>query len=667
MKRLMFNAALMVMAGSAVAAHSGVRKNPSGKDLERLQFNNPDAVVPMHHSVFGGIFVGDWDKDGFPDICMYCWPSERDWCWCGVKMYYSSKAKNPSSPDRIYPKGEWVKELPSERGDVRGPGYWPAGQPFTGQGIHLPKGKVTDYGGVDVTSVRGDLNGDGFDDRLVFCHDRTAYGWHNNYNPAGVWLTPNLCFTYVMWGKRYTKESPSNWEDPVPLAGDDGQQVMPVGGVSSAILADFDGDGDLDLLTSEAPDLLRYRENTGTKTRPRFAAPRNLVDGRGERLASPLCWTYLTYADYDGDGEKDLVMLDEESSVSWSRRSGMKNGLPVFEQPKYLMQQADEVYFGDMASPFAVDIDGDGDEDIVTGNALGEIAIIENLSKKGVEFPKWAAPKRVTTPDGKPYRIMAGMNGSIQGPQESKYGYTIVTAADWDGDGKVDIIFNSIWGKIMWMKNVGTKKKPRFDFPKGIEVEWQGEQPELAWGWLKPKTLANPKEIITQWRTTPWPVDFNGDGLVDLVLCDTDGDLAFWERFRDRTGQLKLKPPRKAFRNSDGSPVRASRYVAKGEWLGGIGGASGRRKVAVLDWNGDGKLDLVMNYGDNLQVYLQEKAEGDQWFFKCQPGTLAKEPLWSHDPVPGVCDFNADGKPDLLFGPMDGYIYYLRNPCSNVL
>ena len=30
--------------------------------------------------------------------------------------------------------------------------------------------------------------------------------------------------------------------------------------------------------------------------------------------------------------------------------------------------------------------------------------------------------------------------------------------------------------------------------------------------------------------------------------------------------------------------------------------------------------------------------------------------------MPGACDFNADGKPDLLFGAMDGFIYYLRNP-----
>ncbi len=644
------------------AGHSGVRRNPSGKDLERLQFNNPEAVVPLHHAVFGGFFVGDWDKDGLPDICTYCWPSERDWCWCGIKMYASSKAKNAKSVDRVYPQGDFLKELPPRDG-VKSPGYWPAGKPFDGTGIHLPKGKESGYGGVDVGGARGDLNGDGFDDRIVFCNDRTAYGWHDNFNPKGVWLTPHHCFSYIMWGKKYTKDSPTTYHDPEPLTNDNGQQMMPCGSVSFATLKDFDEDGDLDLLTCEAPDLLLYRENVGTRVHPRFASPRDLVDSRGERISTRLCFGHLAFHDYDGDGQEDMLAMDEESTVCWFKRNGMKNGLPVYEQAKDLLQQADEVYFGDMSTPFAIDIDDDGDEDIVTGNAAGEIAIIENMSGKGVEFPKWAAPKKVTTPDGKVFRIMAGVNGSIQGPQEAKYGYTITTAADWDGDGKVDILFNSIWGKIMWMKNIGTKKEPRFDFPQGIEVAWNGNQPELPWGWFKPKTQKNPKEIITQWRTTPVPVDWNGDGLMDLILCDTDGDLVFWERARDKTnGKLILLPPKKSLCNLDGVPVRASRHVVKGEWLGGRAGASGRRKLAVLDWNCDGKLDLVMNFSHNMQVYLQEKAENGKWYFRCQPGTLAQEPLWSHDPAPGACDFNGDGKPDLLFGAMDGYIYYLRNP-----
>ena len=58
-------------------------------------------------------------------------------------------------------------------------------------------------------------------------------------------------------------------------------------------------------------------------------------------------------------------------------------------------------------------------------------------------------------------RIQAGPNGSIQGPCEAKWGYTTLTVADWDGDGLPDLVVNSIWGKVHWYRNVGTRKAPR--------------------------------------------------------------------------------------------------------------------------------------------------------------------------------------------------------------
>ena len=103
---------------------------------------------------------------------------------------------------------------------------------------------------------------------------------------------------------------------------------------------------------------------------------------------------------------------------------------------------------------------------------------------------------------------MAGPNGSIQGPCEAKWGYTTQTVADWDGDGLPDIIVNSIWGKVVWFKNIGTRKAPKLAAAQPIEVEWDGPQPTLAYGWLRP----NGKELLTQWRTTPVMVDWNKDG-----------------------------------------------------------------------------------------------------------------------------------------------------------
>ena len=88
---------------------------------------------------------------------------------------------------------------------------------------------------------------------------------------------------------------------------------------------------------------------------------------------------------------------------------------------------------------------------------------------------------------GKPFRIMAGPNGSIQGPAEAKWGYTTLSVADWDGDGLPDIVFNSIWGRVEWLRNVGTRGQPRLAAAARVEVEWPGTPPKPAWTWWTPR------------------------------------------------------------------------------------------------------------------------------------------------------------------------------------
>ena len=185
-------------------------------------------------------------------------------------------------------------------------------------------------------------------------------------------------------------------------------------------------------------------------------------------------------------------------------RADAADRTPQFLAPKYFQQAADDLKCGALATPVGVDWDGDGDIDIICGNTAGYLVFFENLSGPGVEQPKWAAPKLLEA-DGKVIRFMAGSNGSIQGPAEAKWGYTTLSVADWDGDGLPDLIVNSILGKGVWYRNIGTRKEPVLAPPQPIKVEWQGAQPALAWGWMKPKG----KELLTQWRTTPVAVRYS--------------------------------------------------------------------------------------------------------------------------------------------------------------
>ncbi|HZN34522.1 MAG TPA: VCBS repeat-containing protein, partial [Pirellulaceae bacterium] len=309
--------------------------------------------------------------------------------------------------------------------------------------------------------------------------------------------------------------------------------------------------------------------------------------------------------------------------------------------------EADALKCGALATPFGCDWDGDGDTDIVCGNTAGYIELFENLSGLKVAEPKWAAPRRLEA-GGKTFRVMAGENGSVQGPAEAKWGYTTLNVADWDADGLPDIVFNSIWGKVQWLRNVGTRTAPRLAEPQPIEVEWAGPTPKPAWVWWH----LQGKELVTQWRTTPVVYDFTGDGLLDLAVLDQEGYLALFERAK-LDGRLTPRAPRRAFVDEGGKPLWLNPRAA---------GASGRRKLCVTDWDGDGRFDILLNSA-NADFVRQIGQRGGQWVFQ-NAGALAPTNIEGHDVSPATVDFDGDGIPDFLGGAEDGRLYFLRNPRS---
>ena len=225
---------------------------------------------------------------------------------------------------------------------------------------------------------------------------------------------------------------------------------------------------------------------------------------------------------------------------------------------------------------------------------------------------------------------------------------TIQKNADWDGDGLPDLMVNTIVGDVVWFRNIGTRTKPELSPAADVEVEWEGVQPSLAYGWYRPHHKANPKGLLTQWRTTPVMFDWNCDGLVDLVMLDHEGYLALFER-RRKDGKLLLLPPRRVFADRDGRPLRLSQRPA---------GRSGRRKLALADMNGDGQVDLLAD-GVNVDIYINLGVRNGVTCF-ADPMMAGARQLARHSTAPTTVDFNGDGRLELLAGAEDGYFYYLE-------
>ena len=626
--------------------------------FKRLYYNNP-GTTHLKAGLFSWPMIMDYDGDGDLDVVIHSGgiPS-----WNGTWFFENTGRKGDRDPvfkpARLLENGggDSAQILPDGRLAVTEQGR--VAYDYLENGMKNAKPFAGLPSNVHSNGVRGnvwrfaDLDGDGKQDLVVGIGDWKAYGWHDQWDAAGVWKNEQIHGLFYYIRNETGADGVEKWAKPEILKMANGRPID-VYGYAAPLFADWDGDGDLDLLTCDFIDNYTYFENIGTKTAPAFAAGRPILDKFLRPIKADLCMVTATVADWDGDGHPDFITCEEDARICIIRNTGrVAMGIPVFDEPYHLRQERAEVHFGILATPAVVDWDGDGDQDIITGNSAGYVAFIENLSGPKVAAPKWAPPKLLEA-DGAPIRIIAGPNGSIQGPCEAKWGYTCLSVGDWDGDGLSDVMLNSIRGEIHWCRNIGTRTAPKLAPPEPVAAEWEGEQPAQAWGWRKP---FGSKNILTQWRTTPYMIDLDEDGLMDLVMLDVEGYLCLWRRAR-KDGKLVVLPPERCLCDEKGKPLLFAGRDTKAGPQSNYAGGSGRRKFCFTDWTGDGKKDLVAN-SRSVMLYEFVKREGGKWFFRNR-GDLDDAVLAGHTTNPTACDFDGDGREELLVGAEDGFYYLL--------
>lgn len=640
----------IVPAQSPVHAEFGLRP---------LKYNHPGLVVDLGVGLWAWPVPCDADGDGDFDLIVSCPDKPSNGVW------YFENATGKTDANK-FPVFKSARRLSNTVHYVM-PSYWHDGMRVLTPGFEHPdfvktgleervqlpiaakfyKPEGTQPKGPKVRHNQWryvDYNGDDALDLVVGIEDWSYYGWDDAWNKDGEWTNGPLHGFVILFLNQGDTASPQ-YAEPVKVEAD-GQPVDTFG-CPSPNFFDFDKDGDLDLLCGEFLDGFTYFENLGTRTEPRYAAGRRLTKEDGSPLTMDLEMIVPVGFDWDLDGDIDLIVGDEDGRVALVENTGKLNAerTPQFLPPRYFQQEADTLKCGALATPVGFDWDGDGDTDIVSGNTAGYIEFFENLSGPGIAVPKWAAPVRLMA-GGKTFRVMAGPNGSIQGPAEAKWGYTTLSIADWDLDGLPDVVFNSILGKVQWLRNVGTRTAPKLAAPQSVDVNWEGVPPKPAWTWWTPRE----KEFVTQWRTTPVVHDFTGDGLPDIAMLDVEGYLALFERFREDE-QLRLRPGQRVFVDEQGEPLRFNP---------GTAGKSGRRKLCVVDWDGDDQLDLLLN-SSNADLYRGLGQVEGKWKFT-HAGTLAQRNIEGHDVSPTTVDFDANGTPDFLGGAEDGRFYFLANP-----
>ena len=422
------------------------------------------------------------------------------------------------------------------------------------------------------------------------------------------------------------------------LAGDVPLEVY---GQLAPAFGDLDGDGRTSLVCGEFWNILHVARQTGPHA---FTPTRLLADQGGAPVLLDQCIHLPAIVDWDGDGRADILVGAEDGYVTFLRNTGGgPDGAPAFEKVGRVEAGLPLVHAGVLPCPAAWNFTGDGRPDLVVGNSTGELLFYEN--RGGGAAPTLAREVMIEA-GGAPVRVAAGLTGSIQGPSEKMFGYTCPTVADWDGDGRPDLLVGDVTGYQSFYRNDGGHVPPRFEAPRRLTFEG--------------------RPLKTVWRVRPAVVDWLGDGRLHYLTLDEEGVLSDYRRRTD----LELADKRH-LRWAGGEAVR---------FTVDVGGGRGRVKLCAVDWTGDGRIDLVV--GTHARASLPPGPGGAPRATTGQAGLFLLENVGSNaDPVfgpprtirfrgepiamgmhvasPEAVDWTGSGELGLVVGIEDGSLVWL--------
>jgi len=251
---------------------------------------------------------------------------------------------------------------------------------------------------------------------------------------------------------------------------------IPTSAFNMPALTDLDGDGDFDMLTGLYGGVLVYQRNSGTASAPLFDPPQ--VNPFG--LTSTYELAFPEFADLDNDGDMDLMVGEYYGAFQYYENIGSA-AVPMFAAPIQNPFGLSSTYY--INDPNFVDLDGDGDLDILSTEYYGQFQFFENIGS--ATAPQFGAP--FTNPFG------------ITLPPNSYYSFCDI--GDFDNDGDFDIL-SSDYGIFNYYENTGTAAFPQFATPA-----------------INPFNLIPPSSGNFGF---PESADLDNDGDLDIVLGTFD-------------------------------------------------------------------------------------------------------------------------------------------------
>lgn len=259
-------------------------------------------------------------------------------------------------------------------------------------------------------------------------------------------------------------------------------QTIDVGFQCAPVLVDLDQDRDLDLVLGAADGKFYFYRNVGTASKPAWQK-----DDDYFATVRVKAWSTPAFVDIDADGDYDLVTGSKFGRLSMFKNEGT-SAHPEWRRDDALFK---DVHFRQQSFPTLGDIDADGDFDLFVGTSSDGISFIENTGSKTA--PEWTL--RTTN--------FLNLKHIVRPAPR---------LVDIDGDGDFDLFLGTKTGRLVFIENTGTVRKAKWSV---VSREYNN--------------------IDVRFFTVPAFGDIDGDGDPDLFVGTNGGGLYFW---RNLSGAL---------------------------------------------------------------------------------------------------------------------------------